>query len=60
MLFFVREYSKIRRKRIMKKQKTIAELIRIFDDAHLIKQIILIGEDGVTRNIELELIGEKE
>jgi len=44
----------------MEKEKTIAELIRMFDKAHTIKQIILIGNDGVTRNIELEFVEEDE
>jgi RNA-binding protein YhbY len=42
------------------KTKTIVELMKLFDDAHLIKQIILIGNDGVTRNIELEFVEDDE
>lgn len=44
----------------MTKQKTVDELMKMFDDAHVIKQIILIGEDGVTRNIELEFVEDDE
>ena len=38
----------------------IRENITAFDEAHIVKQIILIGSDGVTRNIELELIEDDE
>lgn len=40
--------------------ETIRENIRVFDKAHIIKQVILISADGVTRNIEFELIDEGE
>jgi len=38
----------------------IRENITAFDEAHIVKQIILIGSDGATRNIELELIEDDE
>ena len=44
----------------MKKEKTIAEMIKMFDDLHLIKQIILIGEDGIVRNVELDFVEDKK
>lgn len=34
--------------------KNPKELVEEFDIEHIIKQIILIGEDGAIRNIELE------
>jgi len=37
-------------------KNNVADLIRVFDEAHVVKQIILIGEDGVTRNIELAFV----
>ena len=42
------------------KETTIAEMIRMFDTTHLIKQIILIGEDGVVRNVELDFMEDEE
>lgn len=42
----------------MEKEQTIAENMKTFDDAHTIKQIILIGIDGITRNIELDFLPE--
>ena len=31
----------------------IVKVIKNFDDLHIIKQIILVGEDGGIRNIEI-------
>ena len=38
--------------------QSIRELISEFEEKHLIKQIILIGNDGAVKNIELELVEE--
>ena len=38
----------------------LREKINEFDREHIVKQIILIGSDGVTRNIEFELTDEEE
>ena len=35
--------------------QSIRELITEFEEEHLIKQIILIGNDGAVKNIELEI-----
>lgn len=40
--------------------ESVKENITAFDNAHIIKQIILIGVDGVTRNIEFEFMEEGE
>jgi hypothetical protein len=44
----------------MRSENTIREMIKMFDETHLIKQIILIGNDGIVRNIELEFVGDDE
>jgi len=41
-------------------EQNISEIIRAFDKAHLVKQIILVGNDGITRNIELEFVEDEE
>jgi len=33
----------------------LKEAIKKFDEEHLIKQVILIGNDGTTRNIEFDI-----
>jgi hypothetical protein len=43
---------------ITEKKNNLLENIIAFDNVHLIKQIILIGEDGIPRNIELEFIDD--
>jgi len=42
------------------KETSLKENISVFDEAHRVKQIILIGEDGCIRNIELEFVDDSE
>jgi hypothetical protein len=39
---------------------TITDVMKDFENKHKIKQIILIGKDGVTRNIELTFLEDDE
>jgi hypothetical protein len=43
----------------MKNEEDLLESMRMFDKVHFIKQIIFIGEDGVCRNYEFDLVNDE-